>query len=874
MKTSFKLIPTASHFVVLLCTLFLLIFQSSVVAQTYTFTTLDDPLGVGGTIAMGVSGSNIVGYYGPAGGGYQGFLYNGSTYTTIADPLAAVNRTQAIGISGNNIVGLYNDPLGHEHGFLYNGSTYTTLDAPLGVNGTNAFGLSGNNIVGYYFATSGNPNGFLYNGSTYITLDDSLGVNGTCTNAISGNNIVGGYFDAFGSVHGFLYNGSSYTTLDDPSGVNYTSANGICGNNIVGTYTDGANKGHGFLYNGSTYTTIDDPLGVNYTNINGISGNSIVGTYGDALGNGHGFLATVTSASSTWSVDASGNWSSSSNWGTFVPTGIDAQASFSRSITAPRTVTLDMAVTVGTLIFNNANKYTISGSQTLTLQASSGDAAIQVINGTHELAAPLVLASNTDVTVSNAADTLIISGAISGTGTGLNKFGSGTLTLSGGSNYTGGTTLSQGTLNVTGTMAGGGNIQVNAGASLSGSGLIQGSITGQAGSSIIATGNLVLGDSTSFTGFNHAGTLTVGNNAVTLNSLGFANLGVLTTLAGGSINAPNGISLGTGCNLSGSGTVNGAVSAGYGSVIYATGNLTLGDSTAYDGFTSNGRLYTNANTVTLNSADAANNKNAVVLGSLTQLDGGSLVAPNGMLLNPGNNLVATNNGGTVSGGTASRFLNLGNVQGPSSSSGNWLTFNMLFKGGTGQTSGQIDFAGGFATGDSPGVNTQYGNAEIGGTETEFDIGGTSPGNSANNYGQLNIVANPSDLNAHGDLILSPQTDLKIVDWNGFVPTPGETFTVLTWEGTLSGTASLSIDPAFAAEGIQFVPEWKSNSLAIEAVPEPGTLILLAVCGIGGLGWAWRRRRVARRMAESADPPASLLFPSHPMQQTNLAQRPA
>ena len=146
------------------------------------------------------------------------------------------------------------------------------------------------------------------------------------------------------------------------------------------------------------------------------------------------------------------------------------------------------------------------------------------------------------------------------------------------------------------------------------------------------TANVSLGDSTSYTGFNHAGTLTVGSNTVTLNSAGFANLGVLTTLGGGTLTAPNGVSIGTGCNLVGSGAVNGKIAAGYGSTINATGNLTLGDSTSPVGFVSNGELYTNANTVTLNSFNAANNQNAVVLGSLTQVDGGSLVAPNGILL--------------------------------------------------------------------------------------------------------------------------------------------------------------------------------------------------------------------------------------------------
>ena len=441
-------------------------------------------------------------------------------------------------------------------------------------------------------------------------------------------------------------------------------------------------------------------------------------------------------------------------------------------------------------------------------------------------------------TIDTQSYNVILGGQISGNG-GLTKIGYGMLTLSATSNYSGGTTLSQGTIAVTGALTGGGNIQIDAGTTLSGSGLVQGNITGQAGASIVAAGNLTLGDPTSLTGFNHAGTLTVGNNTVTLNSAGFANLGSLTTLAGGTINAPNGIYL-NGGNLSGSGVVKGAVSAGYGSVINATGNLTLGDSTAYDGFYSSGRLYTNGNIVTLLSNNAANNKNAVVLGSLTEIDGGSLVAPNGIVLGTGNSLVTTNNGETVSGGSNSRFLNLGNVQGPPSSSGNWLTFNMLFKGGTGQTSGQIDFAGGFATGDSPGVNTQYGTAQLGGAGTEFDIGGTTPGNSNNNYGQLNIVDNPSDLNTPGDLILSPQTDLNIVDWNGFVPTAGETFTVLTWTGSLSGTASLSVDPTFAAAGIAFVPQWNSNSLVLEAVPEPSTLALIGVGAVGLLAYRWRR----------------------------------
>ena len=92
----------------------------------------------------------------------------------------------------------------------------------------------------------------------------------------------------------------------------------------------------------------------------------------------------------------------------------------------------------------------------------------------------------------------------------LTKTGAGRLTLSGSNMYTGETLVSQGTLNVTGSLTGGGNVQIAAGATLGGSGLVQGSINGFAGSTIQASGNLTLGDSTSYTGFNAAGTLTVG----------------------------------------------------------------------------------------------------------------------------------------------------------------------------------------------------------------------------------------------------------------------------------------------------------------------------------------------------------------------------
>jgi hypothetical protein len=270
----------------------------------YNFTTMDVP-SVAGTYASGISGNTVVGFYqsssgtgGWTGSGvYQGgtgtssFLYNGSGYTTLNDPLA-VNGTLAYGTDGNNVVGYYNGNQAKAHGFIYNGSSYTTLDDPLGVWATVATGISGNNIVGGYYGISGQQ-GFLYNGSSYITLEGSA-------NGINGNNVVGNTqapigFNGNEVQVGFLYNIStaSYATLNDPLAAYGTYANGISGNNVVGYYQDSSGAYHGFLYDISdgTYTTLDDPSGVNGTFATGIDGNNIVGYYEDSSGNYHSFEA-------------------------------------------------------------------------------------------------------------------------------------------------------------------------------------------------------------------------------------------------------------------------------------------------------------------------------------------------------------------------------------------------------------------------------------------------------------------------------------------------------------------------------------------------------------------------------------------------------
>ena len=145
------------------------------------------------------------------------------------------------------------------------------------------------------------------------------------------------------------------------------------------------------------------------------------------------FCAAELNAAS-WNVDASGNWSDTLNWlGGSVPNAPAAVADFSTiDITADRTITLDIAPSVGSLTFGDTNTATagswiIGGTNALTLDNGGGTPTITV----NALPAP--------------GKSAAISVSLFGTN-GLTKAGLGTLSLSGTNNYSGTTTLSAGTL--------------------------------------------------------------------------------------------------------------------------------------------------------------------------------------------------------------------------------------------------------------------------------------------------------------------------------------------------------------------------------------------------------------------------------------------
>jgi autotransporter-associated beta strand protein len=143
----------------------------------------------------------------------------------------------------------------------------------------------------------------------------------------------------------------------------------------------------------------------------------------------------------------------------------------------------------------------------------------------------------------------------------LTVYGVGTLTLTGVNAYTGGTTLSAGTLVAANNAAFG---AVNSPVAITGGILSVGGFAladdfSGTGGTILTTGNATLGSSTNLAGFNYDGTLNVGGNAVALQS-GSGTSTISNVLLGfGSLTSVHGIALNYGGSLTatGSATVNG-----------------------------------------------------------------------------------------------------------------------------------------------------------------------------------------------------------------------------------------------------------------------------------------------------------------------------
>jgi len=131
-----------------------------------------------------------------------------------------------------------------------------------------------------------------------------------------------------------------------------------------------------------------------------------------------------------WNVNSAGDWNNSMNWADrTVPNGVDQVATLGAVSMSAHTVFTDTPITLGTLNFNNANKYALVGAGSLSMQVSSGSAAINVDQGTQEINLPLTLVSNTIATIQSGATLIIGDPMTLNSGITLNVTGGGTMNI-------------------------------------------------------------------------------------------------------------------------------------------------------------------------------------------------------------------------------------------------------------------------------------------------------------------------------------------------------------------------------------------------------------------------------------------------------------
>jgi fibronectin-binding autotransporter adhesin len=234
------------------------------------------------------------------------------------------------------------------------------------------------------------------------------------------------------------------------------------------------------------------------------------------------------------------------------------------TLSGANTYTGATAVSAGTLQFAKTNSMSASSAvsvasgATLAVNAGgTGEFAAGSGNGTigglfaglgGQSGSTVSYASGATIGVdtTNATGSITESTALTGTGIGLTKLGTGTLILSGTNNYTGTTTVSAGTLALSGSgsLASTGAVNLSASgaafdiSAISGSSTTIGSLTGVTGSSVaLGAKNLTVGDATTTT---HTGTLTGAGGSLTKQGSGSLTLANAGSNFTGNITVNNG----------------------------------------------------------------------------------------------------------------------------------------------------------------------------------------------------------------------------------------------------------------------------------------------------------------------------------------------
>jgi|GEM_PF-6497667 len=346
----------------------------------------------------------------------------------------------------------------------------------------------------------------------------------------------------------------------------------------------------------------------------------------------------------------------------------------------------------------------------------------------------------------------------------------------------------------------------------SGTTQIDGKFSVMASSSItVDNGTLVVGNASMVNGFTAAGPIVINGGTLTARSLNFVTLPDVT-LAGGTLNTPNGYAIPLGAVLQGDGAVTGRIASANGSSVYATGALTIGSSSHVAGVNLDGELYTGANTVQLDDANQA------VLGSLTDLGDptyttpGAINAANGIVLNFGRNITGF---GTIT--ATNNVLTAMLINGDVNGNGAGITL-------TGYTKGvgflnNVTINGTYAPGLSPAL-VNVGTLTLGGlSTTEVEIGGLLRGSQHDAWDIF------TQLNLGGTM--------QVLLINAFNPVAGDQF--FLFNGTTSGVFANYNFPALSP-GLTWDTSdlYTTGYLKVSLIPEPTVLGALGSMMLLGL----------------------------------------
>ncbi len=149
-------------------------------------------------------------------------------------------------------------------------------------------------------------------------------------------------------------------------------------------------------------------------------------------------------ATRTWTGSTSGLWSVAGNWGGTVPVTGDDLVFPGGASNLSNTNDLTENTVFNSITFSGSG-YTISGNQ-IIIGAGLAGITDSVSSGGNTIALDIRLDATRDIVVTNTAESLTISGRISGAG-GVNKEGAGTLILSGGNTFGGTLKINVGVVN-------------------------------------------------------------------------------------------------------------------------------------------------------------------------------------------------------------------------------------------------------------------------------------------------------------------------------------------------------------------------------------------------------------------------------------------